>query len=69
MPPFSACIQTSAPVSLVCSNILRMAVSSSMKVPGYAINSLKLVTPSLDTNPFTSPSWFCESSLTIRWNA
>ncbi len=63
-PPFSACMQISAPISALRTSALKIEASSTMKTPGYAMNSLKLEMPSL-TMVSISRSTLSETSRTI----
>ncbi len=67
-PPFSACMHTSPPFSPVRRNALKIVASSTMKTPGYAMNSLKLVIPSSRTMRSISLSPASSSSVMIMWN-
>src|SRR5262245_46887098 len=64
--PFSACTQIMAPYLPARRMALNRAPSSSMRTPGYAMNNLKLVTPSRAIRVCMSASdWSLTSSMII----
>ncbi len=65
-PPFSACMQMSAPFFEVCESARKMVASSTMSTLGYAMKSLKLATPSRTMSSMSSrPA--PPRSVTIMW--
>ena len=61
MAPFSACIIMSAPFCAPFWNARRICPSSERKTPLYAMNSLKLETPSLMSSSIAVSEDSCTS--------
>ena len=65
--PFSQWTLTMPPPSAARRMVLEMVPSSTMRTPGYAVNNLKLVTPSRSIRVLTSARVLSLTSTMIMW--